>query len=70
VTYDGDAARLYVNGTCVATNTAPSGTLDGGVGLALGTESDEKHIDWFYDGVLDEVRIYNRALSADEIVRL
>jgi len=24
----------------------------------------------FYDGILDEVRIYDRALSADEILKL
>jgi hypothetical protein len=65
VTYDGASMRMYVNGVLVRT-TARTGTI-----LA---EDGPLHIggnqvwggEWF-SGLIDEVRIYNRALSAAEI---
>jgi hypothetical protein len=65
VTYDGSTLRLYVNGTQVATRaqagsiTASSGPLRIG-GNAIWGE--------YYAGRIDDVRIYNRALTAAEIV--
>jgi fibronectin type 3 domain-containing protein len=64
VTYDGSALRLYVNGSLVATQP------DSG---AVATSNGVLHIggnsiwgEWF-SGQIDEVRVYNRALSAGEI---
>ncbi len=63
-TWDGSTLRVYVNGTPVA-NRAAGGTLDATAnplhigGNALWGE--------YLDGVMDEVRIYNRALSQAEI---
>jgi len=63
-TYDGTTQRLYVNGTEVA-KRAQSGLIavSGGV-LRIGGESI-----WgeFFKGRIDEIRVYNRALSAAEI---
>ena len=61
-TYDGSAANLYVDGSLVASSTK-SGVFSvftptiGGEGI---TEN--------FTGRIDEVRIYNRALSASEIL--
>ncbi|MGW0482558.1 LamG-like jellyroll fold domain-containing protein [Nonomuraea sp. NPDC003214] len=63
-TYDGATLRLYVNGTQVAERAAggPIRT-DGGV-LRIGGNSL-----WgeFFDGLIDEVRIYDRALTPAQI---
>ena len=64
VTYDGAIERLYVNGTQVASK-AQAGSMGGSTGaLRIGGNSL-----WgeFFKGSIDEVRIYNRALSATEI---
>ena len=64
-TYDGTTARLYINGTQVATTTftGPLATSTGALrigGNAVWTE--------YFTGRIDEVRIYKRALSAAEVV--
>jgi chitodextrinase len=63
-TYDGSNIRLYVNGTQVASvpQTGPISTSNGV--LHMGTNSVFHE---YYTGEMDEVRIYNRALSATEI---
>jgi hypothetical protein len=64
VTYDGSALHLYVNGTLVNTR-ARSGEIatSNGVLRIGGTAIREQ----FFSGRIDEVRIYNRALTAAEI---
>ena len=64
VTYDGSNLRLYVNGTLVRT-TAMSGSMAASTGvLRLGGNSVWG--EWF-SGLMDDVRIYNRALSTAEV---
>ena len=58
-TYDGDIMRLYLDGYEVGQNPTPSIYVDGG-GVSLGGQA---HL----NGILDEVRIYNRALDPEEI---
>jgi sugar lactone lactonase YvrE len=63
LTNDGSYLRLYVNGTQVS--SVPSGTVFTGEGATqLGG-----NLVWsdYFKGVLDEVRLYNRTLSATEI---
>jgi hypothetical protein len=63
-TYDKTTLRLYVNGTLVA-STAVSGALVNSTGaLRIGGNSI-----WgeYFGGLIDEVRVYERALSAAEI---
>ena len=63
-TYDGANLRLYVNGVLAAT-TATTGNIVVSTGvLRIGGNSV-----WgeYFSGLIDEVRIYNRALSAGEI---
>ena len=64
ITIDGTALRLFVNGTQVK-STAASGTLTPSANpLRIGGNTV-----WgeYFSGKIDEVRIYNRALSAAEI---
>jgi hypothetical protein len=63
-TYDGSVARLYVNGTQVATKAlnAPLVTSTG----ALRIGGNNIWGEWFA-GTIDEVRVYRRVLTAAEI---
>lgn len=64
-TYDGETLKLYVDGELIDSNTDPSGPIDlSSVILAFGTWSAP--IDYF-QGKVDEVAIWDEALSADEI---
>src|SRR6266566_2876467 len=58
--YDGSVMRLYLDG--VEVGSLPiTGTVDGGFG-ALFSSGDET-----MDGVLDEIQVFDRALTASEI---
>jgi hypothetical protein len=62
-TFDGANLRLYVNGAQVA-STARSGALTTSAeNLLIGAD----HYGEYFQGVLDEIRIYNRALSLSEL---
>jgi len=63
-TYDGSALRIYVNG--VLQNTlVVTGTIKSGTGaLTLGGDNLASR---FFKGLIDDVRLYNRALSQAEI---
>jgi hypothetical protein len=64
-TYDGTNMRVYVNGVLVRT-VARSGSMIATAGpLHIG--GNEVWGGEFYSGLIDEVRIYNRALSLEEI---
>jgi hypothetical protein len=69
-TYDGTTANAYVNGAVVGTNSI-SGTSYTGYGgadvLVGGTAGSYTS---YFNGMMDDVRIYNRALSAPELTRL
>jgi len=63
-TYDGTTQRLYVNGTQVSTLAVSGTILTSTSPLRIGGNTI-----WgeYFDGLIDEVRVYNRALSATEI---
>jgi hypothetical protein len=65
-TYDGTKLRLYVNGTLTATTPATGLPIVSAGPLRIGGNAI-----WgeFFAGVIDEVRIYSRALTAAEIQR-
>jgi glucose/arabinose dehydrogenase len=63
-TYDGTTIRLFVNGTQVGT-LGRTGVMAPSAGpLSIG--GNAVHGEWF-QGLIDEVRVYNRALTATEI---
>jgi len=66
LTREGTAWKLYVNGVYKHTGTTspnvPSGTTLIGAGTILGQNN--------FNGTIDDVRFYNRALSATEVLQL
>ena len=74
VTITTNALRLYLNGTCVATNyttLSPYQTLDPALspGVAIG---DRSRYDWTqpFSGLMDELTVYARALTDPEIAAI
>jgi Concanavalin A-like lectin/glucanases superfamily/F5/8 type C domain len=63
-TWDGDTQRLYLDGAEIASLT-PSGVLTGGTMIRLSSPDGEP-----LNGMLDDARIYSRALSQPEIMTL
>lgn len=64
-TYDGEKLRLYVNGELKVESSA-SGKINGAYDIEIGWGEAPPGAGPFV-GVMDEVRIYNRALSEEEI---
>ncbi|MHB1457877.1 MAG: LamG domain-containing protein, partial [Armatimonadota bacterium] len=64
-TYDGQMMRIYMNGEECGSMARTGPVNPNDFELCLGSFA-EKHAAHF-TGKLDEVRLYNRALSADEI---
>jgi len=64
ITYDGTALKMYVNGTLVRTTALSGAMATSTSALRIGGNSI-----WgeYFRGLIDEVRVYNRALSAAEI---
>ena len=60
----GSTVKVYVNGVLVGTGTAKTDFWTGGY-LTIGDLRPGRGI--FFNGTIDEVRIYNRALSEEEI---
>ena len=59
---------IYVNGVADATGTLSRATSDAPVPITIGGRSlVEDSEDQFFDGQIDDVRIYNRVLSAAEV---
>ena len=63
-TYDGATVRLYVNGALVGTKTTSGSIATTNLPLHIGGNSGNG--EWF-QGRLDDIRIYNRPLTATEI---
>ncbi len=64
-TFDGKTMRLYVDGREVATMDRPGPIQPSELRLHLGSYEEDHRA--FFTGLLDEVRIYKRALSAAEL---
>ena len=64
-TYDGTTMRLYVNGVQVASKPQTGNIAVANGALRIG--GNASFAGEFYDGLIDEVRIYNRARSAAQI---
>jgi hypothetical protein len=64
VTYDGAGLKLYVNGTLASSKPLLGNILTSTGPLRFGGNSIWS--EWF-KGSLDEIRIYNRALTATEV---
>lgn len=67
-TYDGTTWRLYRNGVEIAAQPANTGSLLVNAGWAIGGRADGG--DRFFQGAIDDVLIYNVALTPDQIAQL
>lgn len=77
LTYDGQTVCSYINGqldTSMPVEPARRQVRDWpNTKLVIGSAATTPFIDWadqFFDGLIDEVRVYNRALSAEDIRHL
>ncbi|MEX2033013.1 MAG: LamG domain-containing protein, partial [Candidatus Colwellbacteria bacterium] len=59
-TFDGDKLKVYINGAIESTSGSQSAKIGSSAGVALTIGQD-------FEGVIDDVRVYNRALTEDEI---
>ncbi len=67
-TYNGSFVNIYSDGVSVMTPVAQSGSIDNpaATSLRIGTQLSTR----YFIGTIDEVRVYNRALSATEVQSL
>ena len=63
----GDNFELFIDGTSTATSTAVVGDASSSETLRIGSSSASSSE---YDGLLDDVRIYDRALSVSDVTEL
>jgi hypothetical protein len=63
VTYDSGQAYMYLNGTLIGSGTGTY--IASAAQMRLGAAVSE-----YFDGSMDDVRVYNRELSADEVRKL
>jgi len=67
-TYDGSMMKLYVDGALSASSTSYSGALPNNTyPVWIGRNYDPDNSSDFFNGTIDEVQIYNRSLSAEQI---
>jgi hypothetical protein len=68
-TYDGFVCKLYVNGKLDNTVTAPFGFNTGTNDLYIG-KTENTIFPYYFDGAIDEIRIYSKALSPYLVAKL
>ncbi len=64
-TWDGSDARIYVNGEMLLEQAQTGELVPPGLPLRIGHRDGSSH---YYNGIIDEVRIYNHALTEVEIL--
>ncbi len=74
-TYDGTTSRIYIDGSLAGSGTGPAGPIAYSLGLnndfIIGGVVDPSCVESTnFTGDMDEVRVYNRALSQEEIAYL
>jgi hypothetical protein len=68
--WDGSHRFLYVDGSEVAADTYPISGLESAIaGLHIGTDTTHSQAGC-WSGLIDDVRIYDRALGPDEVAAL
>ncbi|MFX1536458.1 MAG: LamG domain-containing protein [Promethearchaeota archaeon] len=65
-TYDGSTIRVYVNGVETGSNSVSGSIAQSDAPLIIGAHNHTLHKN-VLNGKIDEIRIYNRALSVSEI---
>jgi len=71
VTYDGTTVQAFADGNNVSSKTVTLNT--GNIDVKIGSRQNpsiEQPGDAYFDGFIDDIRIYNRALSTNEVAQL
>jgi len=70
-TYDGSTAQLYIDGVSVSLGSEGTGGAAAGTNIMwIGRLIPSTENNYRFTGKIDEVRIYNRVLTAQEVLRL
>ena len=64
LTYDGEVIKAYLDGVLAYTASEDITVLPGDLPFTIGNDAEML---WTFRGMLDDVRLYNRARTADEI---
>lgn len=70
LTYDSSNLSIYVNGELDGSSPFPGGIRFQELPLWFGGPPADVNTDWYLNGTMDEVEIYDRALTADEIMSI
>lgn len=76
MTFDGRVKKLFLNGTHITSinsgspNSQPSIHYTPGRAILIGADESEAPVGDRFQGMIDDVRIYDRALSAEEVQRV
>ena len=70
MTYDGKNINLYLNGELDGTMAAPGAIAYQNTELWFGAAPADPGQAWYLNGILDEVEIWNKAMTEDEIKNL
>ncbi|MBD3183937.1 hypothetical protein GF312_16755 [Candidatus Poribacteria bacterium] len=65
ITYDGSQGRLYLDGVMHVDIPVSGDIAETDEPLHIGDGNNERH----FNGIIDEVRIYNKALTEDEVMQ-
>jgi gliding motility-associated-like protein len=67
-TYDGDSTRMYIDGILKwKYKSSVNSLLTNSQNLRIGRSFNNSPDQYFFNGVLDDIRIYNRALAPSEV---
>jgi gliding motility-associated-like protein len=67
-TFDGDSCRMYINGyRKYAYKSSTNQLMSTSGSLRIGSGLNANPFQYFFNGVLDDIRIYNRALAPSEV---
>jgi Concanavalin A-like lectin/glucanases superfamily len=66
-TYDGTTVRVYIDGALSNSGIRTNGLNNASTGPTIGAYNMSGTVGGFFNGSIDGVRIYNRALSATEV---
>jgi hypothetical protein len=70
MTYDGESVRFYINGNLVFTKQESDNFPTSPTGALVFSSIQSSQYNRLYNGLLDDIAIYNRALSPDEVAQL
>jgi hypothetical protein len=67
---DGKTSRIYINGQVVGEGAGSIAAGAAGANVTLGFAEDRSDYDESFNGMLDEIYIFSRALSQDQVIAL